>query len=42
VAIQNAQVPVGKLAAFMLAHLLQLGQFLSEQTEFGLLVLRLP
>lgn len=42
VAIQNAQVPVGDLAGFLLAQLPQLRQFLGEQTEFGLLLLRLP
>ncbi|MCI1187202.1 DUF5615 family PIN-like protein [Hymenobacter sp. DH14] len=42
VALQNAQVPVGQLAAFMVAHLPQLRQFLGAQTEFGLLMLRLP
>lgn len=42
VAVQNAQVPVKELAAFLLARLPQLQSFLSEQTEFGLLLLRLP
>ena len=42
VAVQNAQVPVAKLAQFLLARLPQIGSFLGEQTEFGLLQLRLP
>ena len=42
VAVQNAQVPVATLAAFLLARLPQLRAFLEEQTEFGLLLLRLP
>ena len=42
VAVQNAQVPVRQLADFLLARLPQLRQFLGEQTEFGLLMLRLP
>ena len=42
VAVQNAQVPVKELAAFLLARLPQLRHFLGEQTEFGLLWLRLP
>ena len=42
VAVQNAQVPVAKLAAFLLARLPQLREFLGPQTEFGLLQLRLP
>lgn len=41
VAVQNAQVPVAKLA-FLLARLPQLEAFLGKQTEFGLLQLRLP
>ncbi|SHI30679.1 Predicted nuclease, contains PIN domain, potential toxin-antitoxin system component [Hymenobacter daecheongensis DSM 21074] len=41
VAIQNAQVPAAKLAEFLLAKLPQLREFLGEQTEFGLLLLRL-
>jgi hypothetical protein len=42
VAVQNAQVPVAKLAEFLRARLLQLESFLGEQTEFGFLQLRLP
>ena len=42
VAVQNAQVPVKELAAFLLARLPQLAAFLDEQTEFGMLQLRLP
>ncbi|QDA61476.1 DUF5615 family PIN-like protein [Hymenobacter jejuensis] len=42
VAVQNAQIPVGKLAEFLLARLSQLQEFLGEQKEFGLLLLRLP
>lgn len=42
VAVQNAQVPVVKLAEFLLARLPQLQSFLGPQTEFGLLQLRLP
>jgi predicted nuclease of predicted toxin-antitoxin system len=42
VAVQNAQVPVAKLAEFMLARLPQIESFLGEQTEFGFLQLRLP
>ncbi|MBC7447271.1 MAG: DUF5615 family PIN-like protein [Hymenobacteraceae bacterium] len=41
IALQNAQVPVAKLATFLLERLPQLQRFLSEQTEFGLLSLRL-
>ncbi|TGE20328.1 hypothetical protein E5K00_20190 [Hymenobacter aquaticus] len=40
VAVQNAQVPVARLAEFLLARLPQLQEFLGEQTEFGLLLLR--
>jgi len=40
-AVQNAQVPVKELAAFLLARLPQLEAFLGEQTEFGMLQLRL-
>lgn len=39
VAMQNAQMPVKELAAFLLARLSQLQSFLGEQTEFGLLLL---
>ncbi len=42
VAVQNAQVPVVKLAEFLLARLPQIEAFLGEQTEFGFLQLRLP
>ena len=42
VAVQNAQVPVKELTAFLLARLPQLQSFLGGQTEFGLLLLRLP
>lgn len=42
IALQNAQVPVKALAEFLLAQLPQLESFLSEQTEFGMLQLRLP
>ena len=42
VALQNAQVPVKALAEFLLARLPQLELFLGEQTEFGMLQLRLP
>ena len=42
VAVQNAQVPVAKLAEFLLARLPQIASFLGEQTEFGFLQLRLP
>ena len=42
VAVQNAQVPVKELAAFLLARLPQLASFSGEQTEFGFLQLRLP
>ena len=42
VAVQNAQVPVADLAEFLLARLPQIESFLGEQTEFGLLQLRLP
>ena len=42
VAVQNAQVPVAKLAEFLLARLPQIREFLGPQTEFGLLQLRLP
>ena len=42
VAVQNAQVPVAKLAEFLLARLPQIESFLGEQTEFGFLQLRLP
>lgn len=42
VALQNAQVPVKVLAEFLLARLPQVGVFLGEQTEFGMLQLRLP
>ena len=44
-AVQNAQVPVAKLADCLLARLARLSQireFLGPQTEFGLLQLRLP
>ncbi|MET4106688.1 DUF5615 family PIN-like protein [Hymenobacter sp. UYP22] len=41
VAVQNAQVPVAKLAEFLLARLPQLREFLGTQTEFGMLLLRL-
>ncbi|PJJ48747.1 hypothetical protein CLV45_4457 [Hymenobacter chitinivorans DSM 11115] len=40
VAVQNAQVPVAKLAEFLLARLPQLQEFLGEQPEFGVLLLR--
>ena len=40
VAVQNAQVPVAKLAEFLLARLPQLQEFLGAQTEFGMLLLR--
>lgn len=42
VAVQNAQVPVAKLAEFLLVRLPQIQSFLGPQTEFGLLQLRLP
>ncbi|MGI4735635.1 MAG: DUF5615 family PIN-like protein [Janthinobacterium lividum] len=42
VGLQNAQVPVKMLAEFLLARLPQLEVFLSKQTEFGMLQLRLP
>jgi predicted nuclease of predicted toxin-antitoxin system len=42
VTLQNAQVPVKILAEFLLARLPQLESFLGEQTEFGMLQLRLP
>ena len=42
IAVQNAQIPVAKLAAFLLARLPQICEFLGPQTEFGLLQLRLP
>jgi predicted nuclease of predicted toxin-antitoxin system len=42
VAVQNAQVPVAKLAEFILSRLPQIEAFLGEQTEFGFLQLRLP
>ncbi|RZJ58293.1 MAG: hypothetical protein EOO55_01130 [Hymenobacter sp.] len=42
VALQNAQVPVKQLAAFLLARLPQLEAFLGKQQEFGMLQLRLP
>ncbi|OGX85321.1 hypothetical protein BEN48_14615 [Hymenobacter glacialis] len=42
VAVQNAQVPVVKLAEFLLARLPQIQAFLGPQSEFGLLQLRLP
>jgi predicted nuclease of predicted toxin-antitoxin system len=42
VALQNAQVPVRALADFLLTRLPQLENFLGEQTEFGMLQLRLP
>ena len=42
VAMQNAQVPVAKLAEFLLARMPQIASFLGEQTEFGFLQLRLP
>jgi predicted nuclease of predicted toxin-antitoxin system len=42
VAVQNAQVPVKELAAFLLARLPQIEVFLGEQVEFGFLQLRLP
>jgi len=42
VAVHNAQVPVAKLAEFLLARLPQIESFLGEQTEFGFLQLRLP
>ena len=42
VAVQNAQVPVARLAEFLLARLPQIASFLGEQTEFGFLQLRLP
>ena len=42
VALQNAQVPVKMLAKFLLARLPQLEAFLGEQTEFGMLQLRMP
>ena len=42
IAVQNAQVPVKLLAAFLLNQLPGIRSFLGEQTEFGLLVLRLP
>ena len=42
VAVQNAQVPVAKLAEFLLTRLPQIREFLGPQTEFGLLQLRLP
>lgn len=42
VAVQNAQVPVAKLAEYLLARLPQLQEFLTaEQREFGLLLMRL-
>ncbi|RSK29783.1 DUF5615 family PIN-like protein [Hymenobacter metallilatus] len=41
VAVQNAQVPVAKLAEFLLARLPQLREFLGAQMEFGMLLLRL-
>lgn len=40
VAVQNAQVPVARLAEFLLAQLPQLRGFLGEQKEFGFMVLR--
>ncbi|GGG57419.1 hypothetical protein GCM10011378_36860 [Hymenobacter glacieicola] len=40
-AVQNAQVPVVKLAEFLLTRLPQLREFLGAQTEFGMLLLRL-
>jgi predicted nuclease of predicted toxin-antitoxin system len=42
VTLQNAQVPVRILAECLLARLSQLESFLGEQTEFGMLQLRLP
>ena len=42
VALQNAQVPVATLAAFLLTRLSQVQRFLGEQTVFGLLTLSLP
>ena len=42
VAVQNAQVPVAKLAEFLPVRLPQIETFLGEQTEFGFLQLRLP
>jgi predicted nuclease of predicted toxin-antitoxin system len=42
VAVQNAQVPVAELAAFLLMHLPRIQDFLGNQTEFGLLLLRRP
>lgn len=41
VVVQNAQAPVKELASFLLARLPQLEGFLGEQTEFGILQLRL-
>ena len=42
VALQNAQVPVAVLKAFLLARVPQLQRFLGEQNVFGLLTLSLP
>jgi predicted nuclease of predicted toxin-antitoxin system len=41
VAVQNAQVPVVRLAEYLLSRLPQIEAFLGEQTEFGFLQLRL-
>lgn len=41
VAVQNAQVPVAKLAGYLVERLPQLREFLGAQTEFGMLLLRL-
>lgn len=42
VAVRNAQVPVKELADFLLVRLPQPEAFWGEQTEFGMLQLRLP